>query len=73
MEILETVRPDEEVVAAVQRLKQAGYRVALDDFRDTPESRLLVPLADFIKVDVLETPEPEQRRLARESLEARSA
>lgn len=66
LEVLETVRPDQAVLSAIQRLKQAGYLIALDDFRDTPESRRLVPLADFIKVDVLETPEPEQRRLARE-------
>ena len=33
----------------------AGYLLALDDFRDTPEWQPLVALADFIKVDVLAT------------------
>jgi c-di-GMP-related signal transduction protein len=65
LEILETVLPDEQVIAAVRRLKQAGYRTALDDYRDTPELRPLVPFADFIKVDVLDTAPEEQRRLAK--------
>ncbi len=66
LEILETIEPDDEVVAAVRRLKQAGYTVALDDYKDSPEWRRLVPLADYIKVDVLATPVEEQQRLARE-------
>ena len=32
VEILENVEPDEEIVAACQKLKQAGYTVAMDDF-----------------------------------------
>jgi len=65
VEILETVRIDDEVVTACRRLKQAGYVLALDDFRDRPEWAPLVQLADFIKVDVLATPLEEQQRLAK--------
>lgn len=66
VEILESVFPDEKVIAACQRLKQAGYLIALDDFRDEPEWQPLVSIADFIKVDVLATDPGEQLRLAKQ-------
>jgi c-di-GMP-related signal transduction protein len=65
LEILESIIPDEEVVAACQRLKAEGYLIALDDFCETPEWRPLVLIADFIKVDVLATAPAEQLRLAK--------
>ena len=34
VEILETVEPDDLVMAACQRLKEAGYMIALDDFTE---------------------------------------
>ena len=34
IEILETVRIDDELIAACRDLKHAGYQIALDDFRD---------------------------------------
>lgn len=36
-------------------MKTAGYRLALDDFADTPDHAPFTELADFIKVDVLST------------------
>ncbi|HVC20079.1 MAG TPA: HDOD domain-containing protein [Vicinamibacterales bacterium] len=60
IEILETVEPDVEVIAACRRLKRAGYRIALDDFPGD-ETHPLVPLADFVKVDFLAVPTPERR------------
>lgn len=66
LEILENIRPDEEIIAACRELKQAGYVLALDDFVDVPEVRDLLPLADFMKVDLLSTGLEEQQRLARE-------
>ena len=65
-EILESVRPDPECLAACHRLKSAGYRLALDDFVDTPDAQPFVELADFIKVDFQTTSPPELERLARE-------
>jgi c-di-GMP-related signal transduction protein len=48
-EILENVPVDDEVVAACQRLKEAGYMIALDDFvSDDPRQAL----ADIIEVDL---------------------
>lgn len=54
-EILETVVPEERVVAACQRLKAAGYLIALDDFAPDDPRLTLVPFADIIKVDVRAT------------------
>ena len=51
IEILESVKPDLEVVDVCRRLTQAGYSIALDDFVDFPDWAPLVALADFIKVD----------------------
>jgi c-di-GMP-related signal transduction protein len=52
VEIQETVPPDEDVVAACQRLKQAGYSMALDNFVLDDKRDSLVPFAQFIKVDI---------------------
>jgi len=55
IEILETVPPDELVIAACQRLKQGGFAVALDDFAVDDPREPLTPYADIIKVDVRTT------------------
>lgn len=55
VEILETVPPDDLVVAACQRMKEAGYLIALDDFSVDDPREPLVPLADVLKVDVRTT------------------
>jgi c-di-GMP-related signal transduction protein len=65
LEILETIVPGDELIAACARLKHAGYLLALDDFRESPEWEPLVALANFIKVDFLATPAEEQQRFAR--------
>jgi len=54
-EILETVEPDDCVIAACKRLKRAGYLIALDDFLPNDPRLPLVEFADIIKVDVLAT------------------
>jgi c-di-GMP-related signal transduction protein len=59
VEVLETVAPDESVVAACQFLKRAGYLIALDDFEVNDPREPLASLADIIKVDVRAT-SPEQ-------------
>src|ERR1041385_425432 len=37
IELTEDVEPDEEVLAAVRRMRDEGYRIALDDFRPGPQ------------------------------------
>ena len=51
IELLETVEPDADVIAACGRLKDNGYRLALDDFVYRPGFNPLLDLADFVKID----------------------
>jgi EAL and modified HD-GYP domain-containing signal transduction protein len=60
VEILENIKPDQEIVDACRRLKQSGYTIALDDFVDSPGWAPLVALADIIKVDFRLTARKEQ-------------
>jgi len=53
IEILESVEPRPEVIAACQDLKKAGFRLALDDFVGQPGYEELIGLADIVKVDIL--------------------
>jgi c-di-GMP-related signal transduction protein len=60
VEILESVEPDDLVMAACQRLKEGGYMIALDDFSIDDKRQPLTDIADIIKVDV-RTTSPEER------------
>jgi EAL and modified HD-GYP domain-containing signal transduction protein len=64
VEILETVVPDQEIIDCCERLKAAGYAIALDDFVDSPRWEPLVALADIIKVDFRLTDPAGQQALA---------
>jgi c-di-GMP-related signal transduction protein len=55
VEILETVTPDDQVLAACHRLKEAGYTIALDDFTIDDPRHALTDLVDIIKVDLKRT------------------
>lgn len=64
VELLETVKPDAEVVAACERLKKAGYTLALDDFVYGAEFEPLLALADIVKVDFLQVRGDDRRKMA---------
>lgn len=66
IELVETVEPTPEIVAACRALKEAGYRLALDDFTRRPAMAPLADLADVIKVDMLMASESERRAIVRE-------
>ena len=51
IEVLEHVPPTPEVIEGCRRLKQQGFRLALDDFVFTERVAPLVELADIIKID----------------------
>lgn len=52
LELLESIEADAEVMAACRHLKQLGYTLALDDFLPTPSNIALVPLVDYVKLDL---------------------
>ena len=64
------ISPD--LIAQCQQLKALGFRFALDDFRDQPELKPLVELADYVKVDFGRT-QPGERREMLEHMHGKTA
>jgi c-di-GMP-related signal transduction protein len=56
IELQDRVPADEQVRAACQGLKQAGYGIALDNFVPGDSRQPLVEYADYIKVDIHQFP-----------------
>lgn len=65
LELLETLEPTAELLAACKELKDHGFRLALDDFTWKPEWKAFVALADYVKVDVSKTSHAERSDLLR--------
>lgn len=66
LEILETVRVTEPLIARVKELVQEGYVFALDDVvADSHDVLRLLPLVDIIKVDINEVSNEDLPRLSR--------
>lgn len=53
LEVLEDIRPSPEIISALKSLKSRGYKIALDDFILTQETKAFLPYADIIKLDVM--------------------
>ncbi|MEA4834452.1 MAG: EAL domain-containing protein [Anaeromusa sp.] len=62
VEILEDVKPDEEVLRRCRELKSAGYMLVLDDFVYKKERLPLVELADIVKIDFRATSAAERQQ-----------
>jgi c-di-GMP-related signal transduction protein len=65
IEILESVPPDPEVLAACDRIRQQGYAVALDDCPDDGRTAAFAPFVDILKVDFQQTTPADQSNLIR--------
>jgi EAL and modified HD-GYP domain-containing signal transduction protein len=63
LEVLENIEPTHELITACRKLKASGFRIALDDFTWKPEFDPLVQIADYIKVDFIQTSEQERKKL----------
>ncbi|MFN8588883.1 MAG: HDOD domain-containing protein [Burkholderiaceae bacterium] len=66
IEVLETIEPDDEVVAACRRLRDAGFRLALDDYVHSSAMRPLLDLAQWVKLDFRGQPSEARRAVERE-------
>ena len=51
IEVLESVKPDLEVLQACRHLKQLGYQLALDDVASLDFDNPLLGIADIVKID----------------------
>lgn len=67
IEVLETVEPDDEVLEACRKLRQQGYRIALDDFVFRPGCEPLLDIADLVKIEIQSMSWPEHERMVRSS------
>ena len=54
LEVLETVEVDDAVRAGVADLVERGYTIALDDFRLTGSAVRLLPMATYVKLDMVD-------------------
>jgi EAL and modified HD-GYP domain-containing signal transduction protein len=52
LEVLESVEPDGQVIARLQELIGRGYQIVLDDFVLTRQTRKLLPVSAYVKLDV---------------------
>jgi len=52
LEVLETVKVTDKVIAGVKKLKDAGHLIALDDYVNPVEFASLLPFTDIIKYDI---------------------
>ena len=63
LEILETLEPTADLIQACTNLRTRGFRLAMDDFVWKAKFRPLVELADFIKVDFIQSDRDQRRAL----------
>jgi c-di-GMP-related signal transduction protein len=63
LEILETVAVDAELVRACKKLKEGGFRLALDDFSPNEDKGELKELVDYVKVDFRASDYDERQRI----------
>jgi c-di-GMP-related signal transduction protein len=54
LEVLETVHVDDEVITGLTALREAGYKIALDDFVWGSGHEQLLGLASYVKLDLLD-------------------
>ena len=65
LEILEDVEVNDELVTAVKKLSDNGYKIALDDFIYHDKMLPLIEIADIIKIDILQLDEANLRELVK--------
>lgn len=51
IEVVESVRVDDAVIAGLLRLRSQGFRIAIDDFVGLTNQVALLPWADYVKID----------------------
>lgn len=62
-EVAGNIVVDEPLLRVLRELRQRRYHFVLDDYTDNEAYRALLEIADYVKIDMLVTPEAEVRRL----------
>jgi len=63
IELLESIKPEPEILTACKHLKECGYQMALDDFVFQEEFLPLMDFMDIVKVDFQDTAEKERKQI----------
>jgi EAL and modified HD-GYP domain-containing signal transduction protein len=66
IELLETVVPNDDTLAACRKMVAAGYKIALDDYVHTEANSKLLEFATIAKIDVLDRTDEQIAAVARE-------
>ncbi|HFC97161.1 MAG TPA: HDOD domain-containing protein [Thermosulfurimonas dismutans] len=66
VELLENIEVSDSLLTVVREVREKGYYIALDDYREDSALRVFLPYADFVKIDFRDTPPEEIERLVRE-------
>jgi c-di-GMP-related signal transduction protein len=64
IQLVDSIKPDRDVIEACNRIKRAGYRIVLDGFRLGSDRQALLPLANMVKVNVTEAGATERAVIA---------
>jgi EAL and modified HD-GYP domain-containing signal transduction protein len=72
LQIPPEVEPSIAVISALSYLRNRGYKLALSRFSDGPDALKLLSLCDYVKLDVLTTPDAELRRTVELARKARA-
>ena len=62
LELSQYILPSKEVIDGLKKLKSQGYEIALDNFRYDEACIPLLDLADYVKIDVLNSDEEKIRQ-----------
>ena len=62
-EVVETIEPDEDLLAAITQMQQNGCHFALDDFIFHEKFEPLMHFAAIVKIDIRQTPLKEAKKL----------
>ncbi|HRF62297.1 MAG TPA: HDOD domain-containing protein [Candidatus Competibacter sp.] len=62
-EVTGNIVVDEQLLQSLRQFRKKGYHFVLDDYRDNEAYQALLEIADYVKIDMLVTPEEEIRRV----------
>ena len=63
LEILETSKIDNNAISIIKEFKNKGFNIALDDFSYTEEWEPLLPLSNYVKLDVKQYSKTEMKEM----------
>jgi len=57
IEILEDTPVNQKLIERIKKIRDFGFRIALDDYVETEDTKKLIPYVDYVKIDLVQTPQ----------------